>query len=52
MELNPNDDWQTRTRGKLEQEYDIFVSCADDGKGGDSTNGGRPLPSFDEWLMN
>ena len=33
----------------LRDEFDIFIACADDGNGGDITNGGAPLPTFDEW---
>jgi hypothetical protein len=45
-----NVEWQTKARGTNEQEFDIFLHCANDGKGGDITNGGAPLPTFDEWL--
>lgn len=41
---------QTRLRGTNEDEFQIFLSCADDGNGGDITNGGKPLPTFDEWM--
>lgn len=34
----------------LDNEYQIYLACADDGKGGDITRGGAPLKSFDEWL--
>jgi len=37
-------------RGALLDRFSIFLSCADNGKGGDKTNGGAPLPTFDEWL--
>lgn len=43
-------DWRTPVRGTHDQEFDIFLSCADDGNGCDITNGGRPLPTFEEWL--
>jgi len=42
--------FQTRLRGDMDQEYQIYLSCADDGKGGDITNGGKPLKTYDEWL--
>jgi hypothetical protein len=29
--------------------YDIYRSCADDGKGGDITRDGAPLLTFEEW---
>lgn len=31
-------------------EYQIYLDCANDGKGGDITNGGAPLKTYDEWL--
>lgn len=42
--------WQTKARGSNDAEYQIYLSCADDGKGGDVTRGGRPLRTYDEWL--
>jgi hypothetical protein len=50
MTLNQFDDWQTLARGKNEQEYEIYLACADDGKGGDITRNGAPLLTFDEWI--
>jgi hypothetical protein len=41
---------QTKMRGTHEQEFEIFLTFADDGKGGDITKGGAPLPTFEEWL--
>jgi hypothetical protein len=41
---------QTKMRGTHEQEFEIFLACANDGKGGDVTRGGAPLPTFDEWM--
>jgi hypothetical protein len=41
---------QTKYRGTNSNEYEIYLHCADDGKGGDITRGGAPLKSFDEWL--
>lgn len=43
-------DWQTQARGSNEIEYGIYLTFADDGKGGDITNNGKPLKSFDEWM--
>jgi len=43
------EDWQTRVRGKLKDEYDIYVSLCDDGDGHDIDTG-LPLKTFDEWL--
>tara|TARA_R110000803_G_scaffold200692_1_gene265191 strand:- start:474 stop:641 length:168 start_codon:yes stop_codon:yes gene_type:complete len=42
--------WQTKQRGTHEDEFDIFLHCADDGAGGDVTRDGAPLPTFEEWL--
>lgn len=40
---------QTRKRGRLEDEYEIYVSCSDDGTGHCDITG-EPLKTFDEWL--
>jgi len=34
---------------KLQDEYQIYLDCADDGDGNDITTG-EPLKTFDEWL--
>lgn len=47
---SPVSTWQTPIRGTNVGEFDIFLACADDGNGGDTTRGGAPLPTFDEWL--
>lgn len=39
-----------RNQGTLEDRYQIYLACADDGKGGDITRGGKPLLTFEEWL--
>jgi hypothetical protein len=44
-------DWQTRSRGSNSNEYDIYMSCADDGKGMDRGTG-KPLKSYDEWVQS
>ena len=45
------DTYQTKTRGDNNSEYQIYLACADDGRGMDITTGGKsPLKSFDEWL--
>lgn len=44
-----NEDWQTAYRAADQAEYDIYLACADDGKGLDITTG-KPLKTFDEWL--
>lgn len=46
------DNWRTRARGTNEQEYLLYLSIANDGKGGDITRPGQPLKSFDEWLAS
>lgn len=48
--LLPRADWQTKARGSNDDEYQIYLSCADNGKGGDITRDGAPLLSYDEWL--
>lgn len=50
--LLPKANWQTPVRGTNDQEYQIYLSCANDGKGGDITRGGAPLKSYDEWLAS
>jgi hypothetical protein len=42
-------DWQTKARGTNDQEYQIYLGCADDGKGNEIMTG-HPLKSYDEWL--
>ena len=37
MTLEVNAEWQTKARGSNDQEYQIYLSCADNGKGGDIT---------------
>lgn len=41
---------QTRYRGPNCAEYEIYLACADNGKGGDITNNGAPLKTYDEWM--
>lgn len=43
------DNFRNRMRS-LENEYQIYLACADNGQGGDITRGGAPLLSYDEWL--
>jgi len=50
--LEREDFWQTAYRGNNSTEYEIYLGCADDGNGGDITNDGEPLKSYDEWLGN
>ena len=49
MELEQNDFWQTQARGTNSDEYEIYLVCADDGKGNDWTTG-EPLKSYEEWM--
>ena len=42
--------WQTKARGTNDQEYQGYLAHADDGQGGDITNNGLPLKTYDEWL--
>jgi hypothetical protein len=48
--LLPSDTWQTECRGSNDQEYQTYLACADDGKGGDITRNGAPLKNYDEWI--
>lgn len=48
--MNVETFWQTQIRGDDYDEYLIYLDCADDGKGGDITNGGEPLKTYEEWL--
>ena len=50
MKLSTHPTYQTRSRGANEDEYAIYLDCANDGKGGDITNNGAPLLTFEEWL--
>ena len=47
--LEKTDFWQTQYRGSNEQEYQIYLACADDGHGNDITTG-QPLKSYEQWL--
>jgi hypothetical protein len=49
MKLEQNEFWQTQARGSNDSEYQIYLSCADNGKGIDFTTG-KPLKTYDEWL--
>jgi hypothetical protein len=52
MNLETLDTWQTKARGTNDQEYQIYLACADDGKGGDITRNGAPLKTYEEWLTS
>ncbi len=41
---------ERRRRMTLRERYDLYLKHADDGNGGDITNNGQPLKTFDEWL--
>jgi hypothetical protein len=43
--------WELSNRGSLDDAYNVYLFCANDGQGND-TNTGKPLLSFDEWLDN
>lgn len=47
--LEMTDFWQTQARGSDSNEYQIYLSCADDGDGNDFTTG-QPLKTYQEWL--
>ena len=49
LDVLMSDEWQTQARGTNDQEYEIYLACADDGTGIDFTTG-QPLKSFDDWL--
>ena len=44
--------YQTQVRGTNDAEYEIYLSCADNGKGGDITRDGAPLLTYEEWLAS
>lgn len=50
--LAMNENWQTPVRGSNEDEYQCYLVCADDGKGGDITRGGLPLKTYEEWMAS
>lgn len=40
---------QTKLRGTHSAEYEIYLACADDGKGNEFMTG-NPLKTFEEWM--
>jgi hypothetical protein len=50
MEIQREQFWQTRYRGDNDSEYQMYLTFANDGEGGDITRNGAPLLSYDEWL--
>ncbi|EOV5093558.1 hypothetical protein ACOA8Y_003027 [Serratia marcescens] len=51
MQLEQNANWQTKARGDNDSEYQIYLACADDGKGNEFMTG-KPLKTYDEWLAS
>jgi len=49
MKLETKADWQRKARGRNQDGYEIYLDCANDGKGIDITTG-KPLLSYDEWM--
>jgi len=47
--INAQANTQTKLRGTNDNEYQIYLTFADDGNGIDITTG-RPLKSYEEWL--
>jgi hypothetical protein len=50
MRYTYKEDHRTQTRGKLQDEYQIYLDFADNGQGLDITNNLKPLKTFDDWL--
>lgn len=46
------EDFQTNIRGSNDDEYQLYLAFANDGEGGDLTNPGQPIKSYDEWLYS
>ena len=51
QKLLPRANWQTKARGSNSQEYQIYLACADNGKGMDITTG-KPLKTYEEWMKS
>ena len=49
LETNELELWRTKARGTNENEYQIYLTFADDGNGIDFTTG-KQLKTYDEWL--
>lgn len=43
--------FRTKLRGSNDEEYQCYLTCADDGNGNDFTTG-EPLLTYEEWLAN
>lgn len=50
MKIEVKADWQTKARGTNQNEYEIYIQCANDGKGNDICTGEKLL-TFKEWLL-
>lgn len=50
--MTPSDTWQTQALSTNQQEYLTYLFCAHDGHGGDITNDGKPLKTFEEWMAS
>ena len=50
MQLETSLTWQTQARGSNDNEYQIYLALANDGKGGDITRNGAPLKTYEEWI--
>lgn len=51
MQLEYNQEWQTQARGTNDSEYQIYLACAGDKNGIDTTTG-KPLKTYDEWISS
>ena len=49
VRLETNELWRTKARGTNEDEYQMYLTFADDGNGIDFTTG-KQLKTYDEWL--
>ena len=45
------DGFSTQVRGSNDQEYQIYLSFSDNGKGIDITTG-KPLKTYEQWLAS
>lgn len=50
--LMPSATWQSKQRGTNDNEYQVYLACADDGQGGDITCNGAALKTYEEWLAS
>lgn len=45
-----NDSGNPASRGTKDDDYRVYLACADNGSGGDITRNGAPLKTYEEWL--